>query len=210
MTANKAPKIGGLLLAAGGSSRLGQPKQLVRLDGKTLIRRAGEVLAASECDLVVVVLGAEIEESRRELAGMKISVCINAEWNVGISSSIRSGLSHLLGIEPGLDAVLIALCDQPYVTMNDIDRLTAEFQRGEASIVASAYDGVAGVPAVFGKEMFDPLFELTGDQGARYLVRRSDSVSTVPVDGAAFDIDTPEDLVTNSAKHNPSSSNTNA
>ncbi len=196
MTANKDAKIGGLLLAAGGSSRLGQPKQLVRFDGKTLIRRAGEMLAESVCNPVAIVLGAEIDESRRELEGLEISVCTNAEWNVGISSSIGSGLSHLLDLEPDLDAVLIALCDQPYVTTNDIDLLTAEFQRGEASIVASAYDGVVGVPAVFGKELFDSLFELTGDQGARYLVRRSDNVATVEVGQATFDVDTISDLQT--------------
>lgn len=194
MTANNDAKIGGLLLAAGGSSRLGQPKQLVRVEGKTLIRRSAEMLAASICDPVTAVLGAEIEESRRELAGLDISVCTNASWNVGISSSIKSGLRHLLRLEPDLDAVLIALCDQPYVTSGDIDRLAVEFRLGNASIVASAYDRVAGVPAVFATEMFDSLFALEGDEGARYLIRRSDNVSTVDVDGAAFDIDTSDDL----------------
>lgn len=190
MTANKDAKIGGLLLAAGGSIRLGQPKQLVRYDGKTLIRLAGEMLAASVCDPVAVVLGAEIEESRRELDGLDISVSINESWNVGISSSIKSGLRHLLEIEPDLDAILIALCDQPFVTSDDIGRLAAKFRRGEASIVASGYDGVTGVPAIFGKEMFDALFALNGDEGARYLVKRTQSLTTVEVESAAFDVDT--------------------
>ena len=200
MTANNAPKIGGLLLAAGGSSRLGNPKQLVRFEGKTLIRRSGEMLAASVCDPVAVVLGAELEESRRELDGLDISVCINDLWNVGISSSIKSGLSHLLGVEPNLDAVLIALCDQPFVTSADINSLAAEFLRGGSSIVASGYDGVAGVPALFSREIFDSLFALDGDEGARYLVRRSGNVATVRVDGAAFDIDTPDDITKDFAK----------
>ena len=194
MTANRDAKIGGLLLAAGGSSRLGQPKQLVRFEGRTLIRRAAEMLTASVCDPVSVVLGAEIEESSHELAGLDISICINAAWNVGISSSIKTGLLHLLDLKPDLDAVLVALCDQPYVTATNIDGLAAEFWHGNASIVASHYDGVAGVPAVFGKEMFDSLFALKGDEGARYLVRQSDSISTVEVNGAAFDVDIVSDL----------------
>jgi molybdenum cofactor cytidylyltransferase len=194
MTENNPSKIGGLLLAAGGSSRLGQPKQLVRFEGKTLIRRSGEMLAWSACDPVAVVLGAEIEESSRELNGLAISICLNDLWNVGISSSIKSGLRHLLDLEPDLDAVVIALCDQPHVTSTDIDSLAAAFRQGNSSIVASEYDGVTGVPALFSKEIFDQLFALEGDEGARYLVRRSDKVSTVAVDGAAFDIDTPDDL----------------
>ena len=209
MTANNDAKIGGLLLAAGSSSRLGQPKQLVQFEGKTLIRRSAEMLAASTCDPVAVVLGAEIEESRRELVGLDVSVCTNTSWNVGISSSIKSGLRHLLSLEPDLDAVLIALCDQPYVTCADYDRLAAKFRLGGSPIVASVYNRVTGVPVVFRKEMFDGLFELKGDEGARYLVRQSDNVSTVPVDGAAFDIDKLDDLAKDSSKHNPSSSNTN-
>ncbi len=200
MTANNAPKIGGLLLAAGGSSRLGRPKQLVRFEGKTLIRRSVEMLTASVCDPVVVVLGAEIEESSREIDGLDISVCVNESWNIGISSSIKSGLRHLVGIEPDLDAIVIALCDQPYVTSADIGSLAAEFRRGGLSIVASGYDGVSGVPALFSKEMFDQLLTLEGDEGARFLVRRSGNVATVAVDGAAFDIDTPDELAKGSAK----------
>lgn len=200
MTANNALKIGGLQLAAGGSSRLGQPKQLVEFDGKTLIRRSGEMLVNSVCKPISVVLGAEIEGSSRELEGLDISVCINDLWKVGISSSIKAGLRHLLGLEPELDAVVIVLCDQPYVTSGDINRLAAEFRLGGSSIVASGYDGVAGVPALFSRGMFDQLFMLEGDEGARYLVRRSESVATVPVDGAAFDVDTPYDLPKDPAK----------
>ena len=87
MTANNDAKIGGLLLAAGGSSRLGQPKQLVRFEGRTLIRRAAEMLTASVCDPVAVVLGAEIEESSHELAGLDISVCVKDRKSTRLNSS---------------------------------------------------------------------------------------------------------------------------
>ena len=129
MTENSKAKIGGLLLAAGGSSRLGQPKQLLQFEGKTLIRRAAETLVISQCDPIVVVLGAEIEGFNSEIADLRVDICINENWQTGMSSSIISGLGSLLEIEPELDAVVITLCDQPYVNSADIDILITAFQR---------------------------------------------------------------------------------
>src|SRR5439155_6210098 len=100
MTGNSEAKIGGLLLAAGGSSRLGRPKQLVEFEGKTLIRRATETLAASVCDPMVVVLGAEVDGCIEEIAGLAVDICINRGWHYGISSSIKAGLGMLQRIEP--------------------------------------------------------------------------------------------------------------
>ena len=100
MTANSKAKIGGLLLAAGGSSRLGQPKQLLEFEGKTLIRRAAETLVYSQCEPIVVVLGAEIEYSAIQIADLSVSICINENWQTGMSSSIISGLGSLLRSSP--------------------------------------------------------------------------------------------------------------
>ena len=201
MTGNSTVKIGAILLAAGGSSRLGRPKQLVEFQGKPLIRRSAEVLAASACSPVVVVLGAEIEGSRGKLGGLNVSICINEDWNVGISSSIKAGLEYILERVHDIDAVLIALCDQPYISTDDFDRLKDEFQTGRSPIVASAYNDVVGVPAIFAREIFDSLLDLKGDQGARYLLRQNpEQISLVAVNHARFDIDTPEDLATNSLK----------
>jgi len=88
MTENSDVTIGGLLLAAGGSSRLGQPKQLLQFEGRSLIRRAAETLVDSGCDPVVVVLGAEIERSAEELSDLTLYICVNKNWNTGMSSSI--------------------------------------------------------------------------------------------------------------------------
>lgn len=194
MTENNDPKIGGLLLAAGGSSRLGQPKQLLLFEGKTLIRRAAETLVNSACDPVVVILGAEIERSAAEISDLNVNVQINKDWRSGMSSSINSGLRELLRTEPGLDAVVIALCDQPNITSADIDQLIRVFNSTGRLIVASQYGDATGVPALFSKEIFNELLALTGDKGARKIIRdHITDVETVKMDNAAFDIDTVDD-----------------
>lgn len=199
MTADDSPKIGAILLAAGGSSRLGRPKQLVEFQGKTLIRRAAEMLVASVCSPVVVVLGAEIARCSDELAGLDISICINENWSDGISSSIKTGLRDLLELQPDVDAAVIALCDQPFVIDKDFNLLCETFFTAGLPIVAARYGETIGVPALFASEMFDELFSLEGDEGARKLIRRYvDTTSTVAIGRAKFDIDTPADLTRNS------------
>lgn len=194
MTANKELKIGGILLAAGGSSRLGCPKQLLNFKGKSLIRRAAETLVDSQCDPIVVVLGAEIELSTAELKGLNVAICTNEKWQAGMSSSIISGLRSLLEIESSLDAVIITLCDQPHVMSTDIDRLITAFTVSGPRVVAAKYGETTGVPALFSKEMYDELFTLTGDKGARQIIRNhGDLVEAVVVEKAAIDIDTLDD-----------------
>ncbi|MEQ1606957.1 MAG: nucleotidyltransferase family protein [Pyrinomonadaceae bacterium] len=195
MTENRAPKIGGILLAAGGSTRFGSPKQLAIYLEKTLIRRAAETLVYSGCDLNVVVLGAEIEGSTNEIEGLPINICVNEDWQSGMSSSIKSGLEYLLNIEAELDAVLITLCDQPHVTTASLQLLLAKFQVESAPVIAAQYGETIGVPAVFSRELFDQLIHLEGDRGARNLIRSRDDLVTVEIDTAAIDIDTPDDSV---------------
>jgi molybdenum cofactor cytidylyltransferase len=203
MTENNAGKIGGLLLAAGGSNRMGRPKQLLKFENKTLIRRAAETLVNSACDLVVVVLGAEIESSKAEIAELAADICINERWQTGMASTIKSGLRELLKIEPDLAAVVIALCDQPYVTSDDIDQLITEFRNTDSTIVAAEYGGTAGVPALFARASFAELLELKGDKGARHLIRKSAKpVRTVPMEQAALDIDSSDDFDQLSRRNN--------
>ncbi len=194
MTANSPLKIGGLLLAAGGSSRLGQPKQLLGFQGKTMLRRAAETLAATVCSPVVVVLGASLDASRTELDGLDLSVFENLDWQTGMSSSIRGGLAALLVLEPNVDAVLITLCDQPFVTTEHIDSLIAQFTRHRSAIVAAKYGKTTGVPALFANEVFDDLLDLEGDKGARQIIRnRIADVRTVTINQARIDIDSIDD-----------------
>lgn len=195
MTVDSPAKIGAILLAAGGSGRLGRPKQLVEFQGKTLIRRAAEMLVASVCSPVVVVLGAEIDGSSRELQGLAVSICVNENWSDGMSSSIKAGLRCLLDLQPDVDAAVIALCDQPFVTDEDFDLLCKTFLTTGLPIVAATYGEAVGVPALFAIEMFDELFTLESDEGARRLIRlHADKASTVEIGRAEFDIDTPDDF----------------
>ena len=195
MTGNEDLKIGGIMLAAGGSSRLGQPKQFLQFEGKTLLRRAAEALVESNCAPVIAVLGAEKEKAERELDDLPVRICWNQEWRTGMSSSIRVGLKDLLLIDPDLDAVLITLCDQPFVNAGTVGLITDRFAETNKRMVAARYGGVAGVPALFSREMFDALSKLSGDKGARDLLRDPNaSIETVEIKEAAIDIDTHEDL----------------
>lgn len=186
--------IGGILLAAGGSSRLGRPKQLLEFNGKTLIRRAAETLVNSNCRPITVVLGAETERSTAELEGLDLAIIINQNWQSGMSSSIVAGLNSLLEAEPTLDAVVITLCDQPHVNCADIDEIIAAFTETQSPIAAAQYGQTIGVPALFASEMFPKLFQLEGGKGARQLIRENiDLVEAVTIEKAAIDIDTIDD-----------------
>jgi molybdenum cofactor cytidylyltransferase len=183
--------VGGILLAAGGSRRVGQPKQLLVYEGKTLLRRAAETLVGSMCDPVVVVLGAEFEKAKNEIEDLPIQTVLNENWQAGMSSSIKAGLEHLLQFQPDISAVVITLCDQPNITSSHIDQLTTKFRKTSSEIVAAEYSDTVGVPALFSKKFFGELLRLEGDKGARDLIGLNNSyLSTVPMPEAAFDIDT--------------------
>ncbi len=195
MTASNEPKVGAILLAAGGSSRLGRPKQLLNFQGKTLLRISAESLAETLCRPIIVVLGAEIERSTSELNGLPLNICENEKWQSGMSSSIKAGVSQILDIDSEIEAVVITLCDQPHVTSDDIARLISTFIDSRSPIVAARYNDTIGVPALFAREMFDKLTQLSGDKGARELIRNyPESVLTIPMENAAIDIDTPDDI----------------
>ncbi len=150
---------------------------------------------ASVCDPLIVVLGAESGKADAAIADLPLRVCVNQEWRSGLSSSIKLGLKELLSMEPGVDAVVITLCDQLFVNAETIDRLAAEFSETQCEMVAAKYDDVAGVPALFSKGMFEALSRLEGDKGARDLIRDPNaSVATIEMREAAIDIDTPDDI----------------
>lgn len=194
MTGNSVGKIGGLLLAAGASRRFGSPKQLAQFEGQSLLRRAAESLVRSSCEPIVVVLGAEIQQSSAEIADLPINIQVNQDWQLGMSSSIKSGLVKLRSIEPGLAAVIITLCDQPRVTAELIELFSDKFRATRDAIIAAEYGATNGVPALFSRAMFVELLNLTGDKGARDLIRGREDVSTINLEEAQFDIDSPGEL----------------
>jgi molybdenum cofactor cytidylyltransferase len=187
-------KIGIVILAAGASTRMGQPKQLLLHRGQTLLRRAVETALASVCGPVVVVIGAHAELVRREVEELPVLVAENREWEKGMSSSIRTGLHELTMTNPEIEAVIVMLADQPLVTAALINQLVDVSRNTGKRIVASAYGKVLGVPALFSRELFADITALNANEGARQVIAsHPDDVATVSFPEAAVDVDTPRD-----------------
>jgi nicotine blue oxidoreductase len=188
MIAHPRDGIGGLLLAAGGGSRLGTPKALVEFGGERLVDRGVRLLRQGGCHPVVVVLGAAAAQVRGAVA-----VC-NPGWATGMGSSLRVGLEAL---PPDVAAVVIALVDQPLIRPGAVRRLVEAATRG-ASVAVATYGGRPRNPVMIVREHFAEVAELAaGDVGARpFLRRHPEWVTRVPCDdvGDPADIDTAQDL----------------
>jgi molybdenum cofactor cytidylyltransferase len=187
--------VGAIILAAGGSTRFGQPKQLLPFQGESLVRRAVRGAVDADCVRVVVVAGdvrARIEAELRETPAVIVE---NPEWPRGLGTSIRCGLLHLRSCQPEPDAVVLLACDQPFADANVIKSLIAEWENSGKSIVASSYAGTLGIPALFDRSCFDDLLSLPDDSGAKALIQaRSADVARIEFEKGAMDIDTPGDF----------------
>jgi molybdenum cofactor cytidylyltransferase len=185
--------VGAIVLAAGGSSRLGQPKQFLVHEGETLVRRAVRAAIGAGCAPVVVVAGAESVRIEQETVGLAACVIHHSEWQRGIGTSIRAGLKQTLALEPKLTAVVIMVCDQPFVT-DEVIAALLDRHAAEQMNVASAYAGTAGVPALFTRSFFPRLAALSDDRGARQLLAQwPHEVVCVAFPKGAIDIDTADD-----------------
>lgn len=183
--------VGLILLAAGGSARLGQPKQLLEYQGKTLLRRAVETALASQCRPVVVVLGAESELCGKTLAGLAVKIAVNEDWKSGLSSSIRAGLATLEKETPAVAAAILSVADQPHLTPDLLDSLIESQSKTGKKIVAAQYAGVPGPPVLFERSLFLQLKKLSGDEGARRVLKANpDEVVLVPFPEGSLDVDT--------------------
>ena len=187
-------EVGLIILAAGKASRMGKAKQLLIYRGSSFISHAVKIGLNSICKSVVVVLGAYAEQIKPEINKLPIQVVENPQWETGMSSSIRAGIDAINQSNPNLDAVIIALADQPLISEAIFDRLIQSYQQTGNIIIACAYDDIVGVPALFNKNIFSELINLEGDRGAKALMGKyRDEVLTIPVAEAAFDIDTEDD-----------------
>ena len=188
--------VAAIILAAGRSSRLGRPKQLVPFNGRTLLRHAVQSAIYSPVESVTVVLGAFYPTLAREVRCLDARIVKNGEWSEGMGSSLKSGLRHVLAHEKkAYDGFLFLTCDQPLVDESMLSDLYCEFSSRE-DIVAASYNATVGVPAIVGRAHLENLLNLKDDAGARALLKSNDvSVKKVPCRGGEFDIDTASDLV---------------
>jgi molybdenum cofactor cytidylyltransferase len=184
--------VGAIILAAGGSARLGQPKQLLVVRGETLIRRVVRAANEAGCDPIVVVAGEGREAIRNELKATPATVVENKEWRRGIGTSIRRGIEAISG---PIEAVILLTCDQPMVDGSVLTRLIAAREETGRPIVASSYANTLGVPALFDHSLFDALLRLPDDSGAKTLIAaRPDDVGSIAFEEGAVDVDTSQDF----------------
>lgn len=179
-----------LLLAAGASTRMGRPKQLLPYRGRTLLRHAAETAVASGCAPIVLVTGALHETLMAEVTGLPIQAIHNPDWATGMASSIRAGLAAVQAAQPR--AVLIMLSDQPLLTPEMLQQLVLRQQQTQAPIVAAAYGDTLGVPAVFSQKLLPELLKLQGQAGAgRLIANLGPAVEQVAFPAGLLDVDTP-------------------
>lgn len=188
------PTVGIVVLAAGTSTRMGAPKQLLPYQGRSLLRHVVEMALDSICQPVIVVLGARAEQLQQELKNLAVQVVENLRWAEGMSSSICTGITALNATSNKATAAVLILCDQPFVSAQVINQLVEAYHFTGKPIVGSEYAGTIGVPALFSHSFFSELMALKGSEGAKQVITRNiDQVYSVHFPDGAIDIDTPED-----------------
>lgn len=183
-----------IILAAGNSSRLGQAKQLLTFNNKSLLRHVVDEAESIEEAEVILVLGAEKERLQPELQDSNVKICYNANWEAGMSGSIHVGIQTLLETQPDVTSCIISVCDQPYLNAAIFQSLIDKFKSGNCGIIASSYANTLGTPVLFAKSYFPALLQLEGQEGAKKLLKTFEKeVSFVPFDKGEIDIDTEAD-----------------
>jgi molybdenum cofactor cytidylyltransferase len=193
-----------IILAAGASSRMGAPKQLLLVDGKTLIKRICDTAMDTTCHPIVVVLGANRNIIRNETERMPITVIDNPQWENGMSSSIKMGLAGAYMTEKAIEAVIFLTVDMPYVSAELINKMIEKAESDEKiEIVACKYENQMGIPVLFKRSIFTDLLELSGDEGAKkVVVKNKDKTVFIDFPEGKLDLDTVEEYRNFVSKYN--------
>lgn len=185
---------GVIILAAGSSSRMGKPKQLLIYQQKTLLQRAIQVAVSIPNTCVVVVIGANQSLIKPDINNFAVIIEENPDWQQGMASSVRVGINRLTTVQPQVENALLMLCDQPFVDTVLLQKLIEKKQAGTGQIIAAAYQNTVGAPVLFDRSYFDELIGLQGQEGAKKLLNKyKEHVISIPFEKGAIDIDTPED-----------------
>jgi molybdenum cofactor cytidylyltransferase len=183
-----------VILAAGMSSRLGTPKQLIDYNGKSLLLYTVNEALLTGLRPVVVVIGAHSDSVKKEIDNLEVNLIENEQWQEGMASSIRCGVAFAQKIDVHVDGIVFMVCDQPYVSTSLLNGLLSAQHRTGLPIVASSYEKNLGIPALFHKTFFTELMGLTGDSGAKKLIKlHKNLVTAISFPEGNIDIDTKAD-----------------
>lgn len=184
-----------LLLAAGASTRLGHPKQLIKIGEQSLLEKAAGAALDSGCSPVLAVLGAYAEKVKPLLQQRPVLIVENKNWESGMGSSIACGMEFLIKEFPDLEAVILMLCDQPFVQADTLQKLLKSWRENGAGIVAADYGTAFGPPALFDRRFFPQLCSLQGEKGAKsVMLAHRDELVLLPFPEGGVDLDTAGDL----------------
>ena len=181
-----------LLLAAGASSRMKEPKQLLSWNNTTLIEHQLENLIETNCK-VSVVLGAKSSEIQKVISNLTVSIYTNENWKKGMGTSIAFGVQQILKKDVSIDGILISLIDQPLLTSKHFNKMIHHFQQDKKQIIVSkSENGWSGAPVLFDKLYFKELINLKGDEGAKAIISKNKNiVESIAGNTILEDIDTP-------------------
>ena len=183
-----------IILAAGNSSRLGSPKQLLEYKKSTLLEHSIDSALSVGSDQVIVVLGSGKDLIENKIVEKSIVITENSNWKSGIASSIKVGIRTLKKVSPNIDAVVLMVCDQPFADEKILKKLLAKQLESGKAIVGCLYNNTKGTPALFHSSLFPELLSLKGGNGAKKLFEKYTEVAAfVPFLNGGIDIDTSED-----------------
>ncbi|WP_231424853.1 MULTISPECIES: NTP transferase domain-containing protein [Pedobacter] len=183
-----------IILAAGNSSRMGKPKQLLNYNGQTFLDIVITESAKTTFYPIIVVLGAYAAEIKQSIADKGIFYVVNENWESGMSSSISFGLQSALNIDPEIENVILTVADQVHISSEIFEALNSTHQFTNKSIVTCAYSKTTGSPSLFNKKYFEELLNLTGETGAKPVIKQYiTDTATIPFELGKVDIDTETD-----------------
>ena len=186
--------VGIILLAAGASSRLGHPKQLLSLNGQSLLQHSLQAALDATAGPVVVVLGANADAIKKSVQWQQVQTVLNQNWQEGMAASIRCGVQHLLKGASEVEAAILMVCDQPFVSSALFKNLISAHRQTGKPIVTCSYADTFGPPTLFQKSLFSELLQLKGDVGARSILRdHANNIASIPFSEGVIDIDTEAD-----------------
>ncbi|HVX27627.1 MAG TPA: nucleotidyltransferase family protein [Parafilimonas sp.] len=183
-----------IILASGSSSRFGSIKQLLHFNNKTLLQHVIDEAVDSGAEPVIVITGSNADEISKDIEHGNIEIIYNEKWKQGMASGIFAGIKKAITLNNDIAKIIIAVCDQPFVSSSIFKELYEQQEKTVKHIVASSYADTIGTPALFTQKYFDALMSLQGEEGAKKILKaNAEDVATIDFPQGAIDIDTQKD-----------------